>query len=367
MCFYDVPREEVFAMRYWFDLITPKQILFFRPVIEGLREDGHDVLATSRKYREVEQLASMLGQDLSFAGSRYGKDPLEQLQRSLERIELLLPLVVKFSPDASISVASADCARISFGLRIRHIAVNDSPHSVVAGKLSLPLSHHLMTPWVIPYSAWSVFGIQRGQVSRYRALDPAAWLKRRPKRHVPSAETKRPEKATILVRLEESYAPYLAGSDESWSERILAKLARDFRGQHLVALCRYEHQLARVREKFGSSYEVPEAVVDGAELIERSDVFVGMGGTMTSEAALLGVPAVSAFQGAPLYTEKYLLTKRVLLKAKGVEDVSRRVKASLNPAYRKNFRLRARALLDWMEDPATKVRSYLKTLQPRVR
>jgi len=351
-------------MRLWFDLITPKQLLFFRPVIEGLRKGGHEVLATSRRYREVEQLASMLGLDLSFSGSRGGKDPVDQFQRSLERMELLLPLVVRFSPDASVSVASADCARISFGLRLKHIAVNDSPHSVVAGKLSLPLSHHVMTPWVIPYSAWSVFGIQRGQISRCRALDPAAWLKRRPRRRTSGPDTKRPERATILVRLEESYAPYLAGSDGSWSERILARLARDFQGQHLVALCRYEDQLARVREKFGSAYEVPEAVVDGADLIERSEVFVGMGGTMTTEAALLGVPAVSAFQGAELYTERYLLSKRVLMKAKSVEDVSRCVKASLNPAYRENYRRRARALLDWMEDPAAKVGVYLNSLPP---
>src|SRR5204862_6427882 len=138
------------------------------------------------------------------------------------------------------SVASADCARISFGLRIRHIAVNDSPHSVVAGKLSLPLSNHLMTPWVIPFSAWSAFGILRAQISRYRALDPAAWLKGRRRIHLSGAKKKRREEPTILVRLEESYAPYLVGSDESWSEKVLARLARDFKGRRLVALCRYD-------------------------------------------------------------------------------------------------------------------------------
>src|SRR5580704_11278318 len=240
-------------MRYWFDLVTPKQLLFFRPVIEGLRKDGHQVLATSRKYREVEQLASMLGLKLSFAGSRGGKDPREQFKRSLERMEQLLPMVVKFSPDVSVSVASADCARVSFGLRVRHVAVNDSPHSLVAGKLSLPLSHHLMTPWIIPFSAWSVFGVSRERISRYRALDPAAWLKRRPRRESPpSVETGKGEReATILVRLEESYAPYLAGSDESWSERILVRLAHDFQGHELVALCRYDDQLASVRKRFG--------------------------------------------------------------------------------------------------------------------
>jgi predicted glycosyltransferase len=351
-------------MRLWFDLITPKQVLFFEPVIEGLRDDGHEVLTTSRRYREVEQVASMRGMSLSFAGSRGGKDPLEQLQKSLERMELLLPLVVNFRPEVSVSVASADCARISFGLRLRHIAVNDSPHSVIAGKLSLPLSYHLMTPWIVPYSAWSVFGIQKSQVSRYRALDPAAWLKRRPKKVSSGAGVRRGERATIVVRLEESYAPYLAGSDESWSERILARLARDFGGQRLVALCRYDDQLARVREKFGATYEVPEEVVDGAELIERSDVFVGMGGTMTTEAALLGVPAVSAFQGTELYTEKYLLSKRLLMRATSVGGVSRCVRASLNPGFKERCGRRARALLDWMEDPAAKVRAYLGALPP---
>jgi len=348
-------------MRYWFDLVTPKQLLFFRPVIDALRNDGNQVLATSRRYREVEQLASMLGLELSFAGSRGGKDLREQLRLSIERMEQLLPMVSSFSPDVSVSVASADCARISFGLRVRHVAVNDSPHSLVAGKLSLPLSYHIMTPWIIPYSAWSVFGISRVQISRYRALDPAAWLKHRSRQPSKGRPGSGKTKATILVRLEESYAPYLAGSDESWSEKILVRLARDFKGHELVALCRYEDQLASVRKKFGASYSVPEGAVDGAAMIERSDVFVGMGGTMTTEAALLGVPAVSAFQGPALYTEKYLLSKSLLLKARSVAEVSKCVTTSLTPHYAESCERRGRALLDWMDDPSEKVIEYLKT------
>ena len=355
-------------MRLWFDIVTPKQLLFFRPVVEALRTGGQEVLATSRKYREVERLASMLGLGLSFVGSRGGKEPREQFELSLQRMEQLLPMVVGFSPDVSVSVASADCARVSFALRVRHVAVNDSPHSLVAGKLSLPLSYHVMTPWIIPFSAWSVFGVSRGQVSRYRALDPAAWLKRRARQEPSPPEAGKGEKrARILVRLEESYAPYLAGSDESWSERVLLRLARDFKGHELVALCRYEDQLASVRKKFGSEYSVPDDAFDGAGMIERSDVFVGMGGTMTTEAALLGVPAVSAFQGAELYTEKYLLSKRLLLKARSVDGVSRCVRASLDPGYRESYSRRGRALLEWMEDPSEKVLEYLKALGPGAR
>jgi len=349
-------------MRVWVEILTPKQVLFFGPVIERLRKDGHQVLATSRKYREVEQLAAAHGLGLTFAGERGGKEPLEQFKRSLERMEVLLPVVVDFDPDCSVSVASADCARISFGLRVKHVAVNDSPHSLVAGKLSLPLSHHVITPWIIPYSAWSPFGVLRRQVTRYRALDPAAWLKRRKANPRPAS---RPGgKATILVRLEESYAPYLAGSNQSWTETVLARLAEDFKGHNLVALCRYHDQLARVKEEFGSSYTIPERAVDGAKMIERSDVFVGMGGTMTTESALMGVPAVSAFQGGALYAEKFLLSKNLLLKARTAAEVSRLVKRSLASGYASGYRRRAHALLDWMEDPVDNVVGYLESLSP---
>jgi predicted glycosyltransferase len=347
-------------MRYWFDLLTPKQVLFFQPVIESLRKESNEVLITSRRYREVEQLASLVGLELRFFGARGGKEPLEQFELSLERMRTLLPEVVGFSPDLSVSVASADCARISFGLRVKHVAVNDSPHSLVAGKLSLPLSYHLLTPWIIPYSEWSGFGVSRPQISRYRALDPAAWLKRRT--DTPQQRNPREGRTTIVVRLEESYAPYLAGSDESWSEKILTMIARDFGRHHLVALCRYDDQLARIREKFASSYEIPETAIDGAQIIAESDVFVGMGGTMTTEAALLGVPAISAFQGSPLHTEKYLLSKRLLLKAKTTHDVSKLVSKALEPRYRAGCRVRAKTLLDWMEDPAVVVSDYLSSV-----
>lgn len=348
-------------MRIWVDVLTPKQVLFFHPVIDSLRKEGNEVLATSRVYREVQELASMVGLDLKFVGSRGGKDPLGQFQRSLERIERLLPDVVEFSPDVAMSVASADCARIAFALRVRHIAVNDSPHSLVAGKLSLPLSQHLLAPWIIPYSSWGVFGLSRAQITRYRALDPAAWLKRRPKGKAPRRQGGR---RTILVRVEESYAPYLAGADESWTDKVLARLARDFQGYDLKVLCRYPEQLASVKAKFGHSFSVPERAVDGASLIEESDVFVGMGGTMTTEAALLGVPAVSAYQGGELYTERYLSSKKLLMKATNPTEVSKRVRASLANGYAKACSRRARALLRWMEDPVEVVVRYIEELGP---
>jgi uncharacterized protein len=347
-------------LRYWLDLLTPKQVLFFRPVAETLRAKGHEVLLTSRRYREVEQLAALLGVDLKYVGARGGKDPVDQLRASLERMNSLLPIIGKFEPDVSVSVASADCARISFGIRCKHVAVSDSPHSVIAGKLSLPLSHHLLTPWIIPYLAWYRFGVQRREITKYRALDPAAWLKREPV-DAPIDLKLESGKPTILVRLEESYAPYMMGTDDSWPDKVLQKLATEFRDCNLIALCRYQDQLQMVQKKFGDVFQVPDKVVDGVGLIRRSDVFIGMGGTMTTEAALIGVPAISAYQGHSLYTERYLRSTGLLLKTHNLDRLTQLVRKSLRPSYKKHCARKAKKVLDSMEDPVERIVKYLTT------
>ncbi|MDA4136564.1 MAG: DUF354 domain-containing protein [Thaumarchaeota archaeon] len=345
-------------MRYWLDLLTPKQVLFFKPVAEELRRNGHEVLLTSRHYREVEQLASLLRVDLTYVGARGGKDTFDQLRASLERMNSLLPVVAKFQPNVSVSVASADCARISFGIRCKHVAVSDSPHAVIAGKLSLPFSHHLLTPWIIPYLAWYRFGLQRREITKYRALDPAAWLKREPI-NTPIELELQSGRPTILVRLEESYAPYMIGTDDTWADKVLQKLASEFRDCNLIALCRYQDQLEKVQEKFGDVFQVPDKVVDGAGLIRRSDVFIGMGGTMTTEAALIGVPTISAYQGHGLYTERYLRASGLLLKTHNLGRLSQLVRKSLKPSYRKHCARKAKKVLDSMEDPVEKIVKYL--------
>ncbi len=345
-------------MRFWLDLLTPKQLLFFRPVIGELEAGGHRVLATSRRYREVEQLASLLGMRIEFVGARGGRDPANQLRASLERMTRLLPMIEGFKPDLAVSVASADCARLSFGVGVRHVAVNDSPHSLVAGKLALPLSSHLLSPWIVPYSAWYRFGLRKNDITRYRALDPAAWLKREtPSTVSPAAKVH--DRPTILVRLEESYAPYMMGTDESWPGRVLERLASEFKGSRLVALCRYQDQLEEVRRKYGYAFEVPERIVDGAAMIRSSEVFIGMGGTMTTEAALLGVPTISAYQGSGLYTERYLLSAKLLLKTQNLDTLTRYVNKALTAEYRTRCSRNARRVLDSMEDPVQKVVEYI--------
>ncbi len=344
-------------MRVWFDLLTPKQILFFGPIIEHLKSDGAQVLATSRRYREVGPLAERAGLELRYVGDRGTRGPEDQLLAATRRQAEMIPVVQEFRPNTAVSIASAVCARVAFGLGIKHVAVNDSPHSDVAGRLSIPLSHHLLCPWVIPYRAWERFGIGRKQVTTYRALDPAAWLKREPLRGpIPKLD---PKKKTITVRVQESDAPYLARADMTWTDKLLGALLDAFPDANLVALCRYDYQVEEVRDKFGSRCIVPGEVVSGHDLLALTDLFVGMGGTMNAEAALMGVPTISAFQGT-LYTDSYLEKVGLLAKALSTPVLLSHARRFLADDYRAGYLKRSKRVLDSMEDPVPKIARFIE-------
>ena len=344
-------------MKVWLELLTPKQVLFFRPVIDELRDSGAEVLATSRRYREVGPLAEMAGLELRYVGDRGTRGPEDQLLAATRRQAEIIPIIQDFKPQVAVSIASAVCARVAFGLGIKHVAVNDSPHSEVAGRLSIPLSYHLLCPWVIPPKAWEVFGIRRKQVSTYRALDPAAWLKRAPLGGpVPRLSSK---KKTITVRIQESDAPYLAKADMSWTDKVLSALVDAFPESNLVALCRYEFQVEEIKGKFGSKLIVPEDVVSGHDLLASTDLFVGMGGTMNAEAALMGVPTISAFQGS-LYTDKYLESVGLLARALTAGALVSRARSFMAEGFRAACREKAKRILDSMEDPVPKIARFIE-------
>jgi len=344
-------------MRVWLDLLTPKQVLFFRPVIERLKSDGVEVLATSRRYREVGPLAERAGLELRYVGDRGTKGPEDQLLAATRRQAEMIPIIQEFRPRVAVSIASAICARIAFGLGFRHVAVNDSPHSEVAGRLSIPLSYHLLCPWVIPYKAWKKFGVGRDQVTTYRALDPAAWLKREPiSGPVPKLD---PRKKTITVRVQESDAPYLAKADMTWTDKVLATLIEAFPDTNLVALCRYDFQVKEIKDKYGSRCFVPDDVVSGHDLLSRTNLFVGMGGTMSAEAALMGVPTISAFQGF-LYTDRYLERKALLARALTTQALVSHAKRFLSDEFRGSYSKRAKRVLDSMEDPVPKIAGFIE-------
>lgn len=340
-------------MNIWIDILTPKQLLFFSPLIQELKSKNHVIVSTSRHYREIELLASKKGSDLMFIGKHGGDSLVNKLDFSLERSKKLLDIISNLDIDYAISFSSPECARVAFGLGLKHFCINDSPHAEKVCRLTIPLSENLFSPSIIPFSAWSPYGISRDQLVTYNALDPAAWLKRRSFKSVKKKDFGLDEsKKTITVRLEESEAAYLLSSDKSYSKKLIDSLLLNFSDTEIFVLGRYSSQINDFEKKYGSKVKVAKDAVNGVDLLSVSDVFIGMGGTMTAESALLGVPTISSFQGEFLYTEKYLMKKRLLFRPGSVQNIVNTVKKLLwNKKIQNNLKNRANNVLGNMEDP----------------
>ena len=140
-------------MKIWFDILTPKQIMFFKPAINILQKQGHEVLCTSRNYREANELSRLMGLNLLMIGNHGGSDLFDKLFQSSKRIMELAKIISKFSPNLVISFSSPEASRVSFGLGINHIGFNDSPHAEAVARLTIPLLTKLFSPSVIPISA----------------------------------------------------------------------------------------------------------------------------------------------------------------------------------------------------------------------
>ena len=343
-------------MKIWFDILTPKQLLFFEPIIQRLKKN-HTVLCTSRKYNQVTDLAKIRKQKLVIIGKYGGVKKHDKLDASLSRSKLLVRKISKFLPDITLSSCSPEAARVSYGLGIPHICFSDSPHATAVMKLSLPYANKLLIPWIIPKSDFENMGIEPKNIIQYKTIDAAQITKQKVFLACGTGINSRKWK-TILIRTPEDEAAY--SSKQSDVVDIIKKIEKDFLGCHITVLTRYKKQADLLKKKFSKSaqnkFQIVSKVVDGKKMLLNSDVFVGSGGTMTAESALLGVPTIS-YNAIPNRIEDYLVSKKIVTRCmtpnKVTEGITHvfQLTSYRGRGHERTRRLRIKKFVNSLEDP----------------
>src|SRR5690349_15681844 len=352
-------------MRVWIDVLTPKHALFFEPLYRDLARDGHELLMTTRTYREAVEALRLKRLPFRIVGEHGGGSRYGKLLASGRRVVKLAQLIESWQPDTAISFSSPEAARVAFGLGVPHVAVNDSPHSWLVARLSIPLSRYICSPWIIRRKVWLSFGARPDGIVPYRALDAAAWLKRQqPNPEVLRQLSLRRDKPIILLRTEESFASYLEGKASDAAPvigPITEEILRLKLDAQILISTRYGRQAPVLRQKFGSRVLVVDHIIDATSLLYYSSFFNGSGGTMTVEAALLGRPAVSCFPGEkPLYIQ-YLEKQGLVKTIQSPREIALRVNTTLaSKAKQKAQEARGTKLLDQMEDPVRVISGVVK-------
>ena len=332
-------------MKIWFDILTPKQLLFFEPMIKSFKKNNN-VLCTSRNYNQVTHLAKLRGQKLVIVGKHGGAKRYDKLSSSLSRSRLLLARIKRFSPDITISFCSPEAARVSYGLNIQHICFSDSPHATAVMRLVIPLVQKLLIPWIIPKKEFTKFGVNAKDIVQYRAIDAAVITK-----YKISKNSKKPAKKAkrkiILIRVEEEQASY--SSKKRPAIPIIKEIIKKFHNEEIVVMGRYSSQVKYLAQTFGNKIKILDKVVDGKTLLNNVDIFIGSGGTMTAESALLGIPTIS-YNAIPNIIEAYLVRKKLVLRKTSPKSIGMSVRKLLDTPNLE-IKKRVKKMLDSMEDP----------------
>ncbi len=342
-------------MKIWFDILTPKQYLFFEYFIQKLQKQ-HKILCTSRKYEQVNGIRKFGSINPIIIGKHGGKNNVNKLLASLDRSKLLTKKIEKNGPDLLISFCSPEASRVAFGLGIPHIAFSDSPHANAVMRLALPYATKLLTPWIIPKKDFEGFGIDNKNIINYRTIDAAVIIKNYKK----NKQKKSNLRKRILIRPEESEAAYI--TKKSKTVKIIKKIIEKFPDEQKIVLSRYKEQTIKLKKIFGVSICLLSKPVSGKELLNNVDCFIGSGGTMTAESGLLGIPTVS-FNAIPNRIEDFLVKKRIIVRSENPDRISREIYQSLNnPQIIKKRKENARKLVMSFEDPYQVLLKTIRTL-----
>ncbi|MBB46889.1 MAG: lipid-A-disaccharide synthase [Thaumarchaeota archaeon] len=332
-------------MKVWFDVLTPKQLLFFEPMIKRIKKN-HTVLCTSRDYRQVTQLAKIRDLKLKIIGKHGGTKRHDKLNASLHRSKSLSLRIKQFSPDITVSFCSPEAARVSYGLGISHICFSDSPHATAVMRLVIPLVQKLLIPWIIPKKEFTKFGMDNKDIISYRAIDAAIIAKRKISKNNKTRSKKNVRKI-ILVRVEEEYASY--STKRRPAIPIIKEILKNFSNEEIVVMGRYSSQVKHLEQVFGKKIRVLNKVVDSKKLLENTDVFIGSGGTMTAESALLGIPTIS-YNAVPNIIEAYLVRKKLVIRKTNPKQIANSIEKILRSSNL-GIKKRSKKMMNSMEDP----------------
>jgi len=101
-------------MKVWIDILTPKHALFFEPLYRDLARAGHQLLLTTRIYREAQEALELKRLRFRVVGEHGRASRYDKLLVSGARVVKLAQLIERWSPDTAVSFSSPEAARVAF-------------------------------------------------------------------------------------------------------------------------------------------------------------------------------------------------------------------------------------------------------------
>lgn len=290
-------------MRIWFELSNSPHINMFYDLIKELESEGHNVIITSRPLANTLELLAQKGLEHTVVGKHYGKNIFKKIFGYPIRVFQLVQYLKLHKPDLAISQSSYHSTLASWIVGIPSIYTNDNEHALgnipsflFASKILLPVNMSIKkTKWIIaPH-----------KLIRYPGLKEGIFLWIKNKYITAQRLLNTHSRTTIFIRTEPQTAQYYNGKLNFLDDIIIALQNK----YDITILTRNDSQYNHYRNPLFSSTNVPFKPLTFEEVASNCTLFIGAGGSMTREVAMLGIPTISVYQEALLDVDRLLIAK----------------------------------------------------------
>jgi uncharacterized protein len=334
-------------VRIWIDLTNSPHVLVMRPLIEIMREDGHEVEVTARDFAQTLELCERFGIAHTAVGCHRGGRLASKGRGLVSRSGALLRWARRRRFDVAIGHGSNDVSVAAKLLRIPSATAFDYEFANAQHQVNCRLCRIVMVPDVIPPGRLARFGATARKLRQYEGLKEEYYLADfEPDEAVLTELGLTRERSLVVVRTPPEVSLYHRFENPLFRQ-VLERLAGD--DAQTVVLPRTETQREEIARL--GSFTVPERAVDAQSLVAYSDLVVSAGGTMNREAVALGTPVYTTFEGRLGAVDEALLREGRLRKL----DDPREIRVERQPAHA-GMRIR--------RDPRQLVTLLLEATQP---
>jgi predicted glycosyltransferase len=313
-------------MRVWIDLTNSPHVLVMRPIIELLREDGHDVRVTARDFAQTIALCERFGIEHTQVGHHRG----ERLRAKAMGLASRSAALVRWARaeqreaggrfDVALGHGSNDVTVAAALLRVPSSTMFDYEWATVQHNVNCRLASSVVVPEAIPPQRLYRYGA-KGKLHAYAGLKEEYYLSDfTPDSAVLDELGLDAGRPIVVVRTPPEVSLYHRFENDLFVQ-VLDRLreAAAAQGVQPVVLPRIDSQRAELAKI--AEFVLPERAIDAQSLIAYSALVISAGGTMNREAVALGVPVFTTFEGRPGAVDDRLIAEGRLRRLRAAADL----------------------------------------------
>ncbi len=288
-------------MRIWIDITNSPHVIIFEELISELSKK-HQIIITTRELANTIDLLNLKKIRYNKIGGHAGKNIFYKLLYFPKRILKLYKFLHNKNIDIAISQSSFYSPITAWLLRIPSIYMNDNEHA--KGNW---ISFLFATKTLIPEYLENLSKKQKWhfltKIILYKGTKEAIYLK-----NIKITKYNYNKKKKIYFRPEPWTAQYYKG-EKFFFDKILLQLSENY---EIHILPRDKKQVKHYSNKTNPNIIIENKPLTIEQIATNCDLFIGAGGTMTREMAIIGIPTISIYQDKLLEVDKFLISNKFM-------------------------------------------------------